>query len=62
MPNKVTVSDAALRQAAEEGMDAFVDIFVDAINASVGGELTVDTMAQLNACSRDNDNLRFAFF
>ena len=49
MPNKVTVSDAALRQAAEEGMDAFVDIFVDAINASVGGELTADTMAKLNA-------------
>ena len=49
MPNKVTVSDAALRQAAEEGMDAFVDIFVDAINASVDGELTADTMALLNA-------------
>ncbi len=49
MPNKVTVSDAALRQAAEEGMDAFVDIFVDAINAAVGGELTAETMAQLNA-------------
>ena len=48
MPNKVTVSDAALRQAAEEGMDAFVDIFVDAINASVGGKLTADTMPQLN--------------
>ena len=43
MPNKVTVSDAALRQAAEEGMDAFVDIFVDAINASVDGELTAGT-------------------
>ena len=49
MPNKVTVSDATLRQAAEEGMDAFVDTFVDAINASVGGKLTVETMAQLNA-------------
>ena len=49
MPNKVTVSDAALRQAAEEGMDAFVAIFVDAINAAVGGELTAETMAQLNA-------------
>ena len=49
MPNKVTVSDATLRQAAEEGMDAFVDTFVDAINASVGGKLTAETMAQLNA-------------
>lgn len=49
MPNKVTVSDAALRQAAEEGMDAFVDIFVDAINDAVGGKLTADTMSQLNA-------------
>ena len=51
MPNKVTVSDAALRQAAEEGMDAFVDIFVDAINDAVGGKLTADTMSQLNASS-----------
>ena len=49
MPNKVTVSDATLRQAAEERMDAFVDTFVDAINASVGGKLTAETMAQLNA-------------
>ena len=48
MPNKVTVSDAALRKAAEEGMDAFVDIFVDAINASEGGKLTAETISQLN--------------
>ena len=49
MPNKVTVSDATLRQAAEEGMDAFVDTFVDAINASGGGKLTAETMALVNA-------------
>ena len=49
MPNTVKVSDDALRQAAEEGMDAFVDIFVDAINDAVGGKLTADTMSQLNA-------------
>lgn len=27
----VTVSDAALRQAAEEGMDEFVKVFIDGI-------------------------------
>lgn len=46
---EVTVSDAKLRQAAEEGMDAFVQCFVDAIRETIRGELTAETMAQLNA-------------
>jgi hypothetical protein len=45
----VKVKDAALQQAAGEGMDAFVRIFVDAIRAAIGGELTPETMAELNA-------------
>ena len=45
----VTVNDQDLRQAASEGMDAFVACFVKAIKESIGGELTADTMAQLNA-------------
>ncbi len=49
MPNKVTVSDAALREAAAEGMDAFINVFVDAINDFVGGELNTETMTLLNA-------------
>ena len=46
---EVTVKDKDLRQAASEGMDAFVACFVTAIKDAIGGELTADTMAQLNA-------------
>ena len=35
-------------QAAEEGMDAFVDVFIKAINDSIG-QLTAETMAELNS-------------
>ena len=45
----VIVKDQALRQAAGEGMDAFVACFVAAIKEAIGGELTADTMSQLNA-------------
>ena len=45
---EVTINDATLRQAATEGMDAFVGAFVDAIKASIGGELTADALEQLN--------------
>lgn len=46
---KVYVSDAALRKAATEGMDAFVGVFVSAINEAVGGTLTVEALAELSA-------------
>lgn len=46
---EVTISDAMLRKAAGEGMDAFVGAFVAAINETVGGALTADNMQQLNA-------------
>ena len=45
---QVTVNDSVLRQKAEEGMDAFVGTFVDAINDAIGGTLTAENMAQLN--------------
>lgn len=45
----VTVSDAALRQAAEEGMDEFVKVFIDGIQKAIGGQLTNENMARLNA-------------
>ncbi len=44
----VKVKDIALQHAAGEGMDAFVQVFVDAIKESIGGELTAETMAELN--------------
>lgn len=46
---EVKIKDAALQQAASEGMDAFVKVFVDAIREAIGGELTAETMAELNS-------------
>ena len=46
---KATIQDATLRQAAGEGMDAFVGTFVTAIKQAIGGELTPDTLQELNA-------------
>ena len=43
------IQDAALRQAAGEGMDAFVGCFVAAIKEAIGGELTGDNMSELNS-------------
>lgn len=46
---EVTIKDADLQQAAMEGMDAFLFVFVKAIYDSIGGELTAETMQELNA-------------
>ena len=46
---EVKVKDADLQRAAAEGMDAFVQVFIDAIRKAIGGELTAETMAELNA-------------
>ena len=46
---EVTISDAVLRQAAGEGMDAFVACFVQAIKDAIGGELTAETLNELNS-------------
>ena len=32
-----------------EGMDAFIGVFVDAIREAIGGELTAETMTELNS-------------
>lgn len=45
----VFISDNRLKAAAEEGNDAFVKVFVDAIYDAIGGELNAETMPQLNA-------------
>ena len=45
---EVTVKDATLQQAALEGMDAFVKVFIDAIKSAIGGELTSENMSELN--------------
>ena len=46
---EVTISDAVLRQAAGEGMDAFVGAFVIAIKEAIGGQLTAETLGELNS-------------
>ena len=46
---KAKIKDIELQKASEEGMDAFVDVFVKHTYELVGGELTADTMARLNA-------------
>ncbi|MCF0222741.1 MAG: DMP19 family protein, partial [Fibrobacter sp.] len=43
------IHDAVLAAAAQKGMDAFVEAVVSAIYDAIGGELTAETMAQLNA-------------
>jgi len=46
---EVIISDAVLRKAAGEGMDAFVGSFVNAIKEAIGGQLTAETLGELNS-------------
>lgn len=46
---EVTIKDDVLRKAAGEGMDAFVGAFVQAIKETIGGELTAETLGELNS-------------
>lgn len=43
----IEVTDAALQQAAGEGMDAFIQVFTDAYEKVTGDELTAETMPLL---------------
>ena len=43
----IEITDAALRQAAGEGMDAFIQVFTDKYKEVIGGELTADSMPLL---------------
>ncbi len=46
---EVTVKDSDLQQAALEGMDSFLGVFITAIRDAIGGELTEETMSGLNS-------------
>ena len=46
---QVRIEDASLQQAAKAGMDEFVKVFVDATLNAIGGELTAETMGELNS-------------
>jgi len=45
----VKIKDSDIRTAVGEGMDSFVQVFIDAINKAINGNLTLETMEQLNA-------------
>ena len=44
----IRIPESEIIRAASEGMDAFLQVFYDAIMESVGGELNATTMQQLN--------------
>ena len=44
----IRVKDNEIRKAVGEGMDSFVQVFINAINTAIGGQLTQETMSQLN--------------
>jgi len=46
---EIRIKDARLQQAASEGMDAFVEVFVNATNEAIEGQLTTETMSELNS-------------
>ncbi len=45
---EIQIKESKIIAAAQEGMDAFVQLFGDAITDAIGGELTAQTMPQLN--------------
>ncbi len=45
----IKIKDSLLRVSSQRGFDAFVQVFVDAINKSIDGNLTPDSMHQLSA-------------
>ena len=46
---EIIVKDAALQEAAMKGMDEFLQVFVKAYYEAIGGELTAETMEELNS-------------
>ena len=38
---EITVTDAALRKGAEEGMDGFLQVFIDKYLEVTGGEINI---------------------
>ena len=46
---QITIKDEQLSQAALEGVDEFLQVFIDALRQAIGGEPTAETMGELNA-------------
>lgn len=47
--NEVRINGTLLSKAAGDGMDEFINVFVDAFREHIGGDLTAETMTLLNA-------------
>lgn len=47
-PKQIIVSDAALKEAAAQGMDEFIKVFTDKYLEVTGGSLNAETMPLLN--------------
>jgi hypothetical protein len=45
----VVIKDKVLREAAAKGMSDFLNVIVDAINNSIGGKITAETLGLLNS-------------
>ena len=56
---KIQISDAALKAAAEQGMDEFIQVFTDKYLEVLGGELKAETMGLLNGCQHSLLGYRF---
>ena len=48
MMETIKISDEALRKGAEEGMDGFLQVFIDKYLEVTGGEINASTMPLLN--------------
>ena len=57
---KVQIKHTALCEAAEEGMDAFLKVIVDAIRQEAGGELNAESMAKLSPDQSRFGAIRFS--
>lgn len=47
-PKQITISDAALKEAASQGMDEFIKVFTDKYLEVTGGVINAETMSLLN--------------
>lgn len=56
----IQVKESDLVAAAKEGMDEFLNVFTDAYLATIGGQLTTDTMPLLNGAQ--HTLLAYRFF
>lgn len=46
---EVKIQDSALAQAAQEGIDTFLDLIIEKTREAIGGELTAENMSQMSS-------------